>query len=83
MFNKSYRMFFKFIAEKIFNSPFELQKLYTLIPGIYVEGIIKIFIFPLINDFPGYTLIAGFMNLSNKFRFKIFLVKIIRIYFNC
>ena len=39
-----------------------------MIPGIYVEGIIKFFIFPLTNDFPGFTLIVGFMNLSNKFR---------------
>ena len=61
------------------NSPFELEKLYTLIPGIYVEGIIKFFIFPLTNDFPGFTLIVGFVNLSNKFRLS-YLIKLLSLY---
>ena len=33
-------------------SPFELQKLYIFIPGIWDEGIIKLSNFPLTNDFP-------------------------------
>ena len=50
-----------------------------MIPGIYVEGIIKFFIFPLTNDFPGFTLIVGFVNLSNKFRLS-YLIKLLSLY---
>ena len=51
----------------------------TWIPGIYVEGIIKFFIFPLTNDFPGFTLIVGFVNLSNKYHLS-FIIKLLSLY---